>query len=76
METKLIESKFTGKTGKIISQTHPHYGEIAICLGAKRTEVGYGFVMRNEELREEFFIFLPSDIIWNDALPTPTIGNE
>jgi len=62
-ESKRRKTSYDNKEAFIIGD-HPHEGATAICLGCEHTNVGWGFVFKNINTEEEFFIFKPENLKW------------
>lgn len=58
MEKEILnKTSYDGKRAKITKRDHPHYDEIAICLGSKKTSIGTGFVFKDTQSDIEYFVF-------------------
>ncbi len=57
MKEQIIKTDFDGKRAKITKRDHPHYDEIATCVGKKRTSIGMGFIFKSIETDVEFYVF-------------------
>jgi len=65
MKMEHKKTKFDGKKAMIIGD-HPHEGATSICLGADKTNCGWGILFKNTNSEEEFYVFDGKNIKWID----------
>lgn len=64
-ENYLIKTEFDGREALIIGD-HPHKGESVKCIGAAKTNAGYGLLFKEQSSNKEFFVFKQEYIMWLD----------
>lgn len=64
MNTERKVTPYDGRKALIIGD-HPHKDEIAVCLGAEITLLGWGLVFESEtQNMGSFFVFDPKNVKW------------
>ncbi|HTN05380.1 hypothetical protein [Agriterribacter sp.] len=60
----LVATTYDGKRAVIVSSTHPHKDEIAICIGAKYTTAGWAIKWKVDGTNEAFLTSRGTEIKW------------
>jgi len=56
-------TKFDNKKALILNN-HPHSGEVAVCMGADKTNLGWAMKFKSTETQIEFYVWSGNDIQW------------
>ncbi|HRO48502.1 hypothetical protein [Agriterribacter sp.] len=60
----LVATTYDGKKAVIISSGHPHKDEVAICIGAEYTSMGWAIKWKTVESDEAFLTTRGTEIKW------------